>query len=129
MSPFTEKEIEYLRGQRLGTVGSDGSPHAVPVGFRLDAEAAAIEVGGHALSRSKKWRDLQANPRVAFVVHDLVSVNPWTIRGLEVRGRAELLDGGGERFGSGWSQRPLGRHAMNVQARARVGGNERDDSG
>ena len=66
MSPFTEKEIEYMRGQRLGrlaTVGSDGSPHVVPVGFRLDAEAEAIEVGGHALSRSKKWRDLQANPR------------------------------------------------------------------
>ena len=56
MSPFTEKEIEYLRGQRLGrlaTVGSDGSPHVVPVGFRLDAGAAAIEVGGHALSRSR----------------------------------------------------------------------------
>jgi pyridoxamine 5'-phosphate oxidase family protein len=104
MSPFTEKEIEYLRGQRLGrlaTVGSDGSPHVVPVGFRRDAEAESIEVGGHALSRSKKWRDLQANPGAAFVVDDLVSVNPWTIRGLEVRGRAELRDGGGERFGSG----------------------------
>ena len=106
MSPFTEKEIEYLRGQRLGrlaTVGFDGSPHVVPVGFRLDAEAASIEVGGgHALSRSKKWRDLQANPGVAFVVDDLVSVNPWTPRGLEVRGRAELHDGGGESFGAGW---------------------------
>ena len=36
MSAFTEKEIEYLRGQRLGrmaTVGRDGSPHVVPVGF------------------------------------------------------------------------------------------------
>jgi pyridoxamine 5'-phosphate oxidase family protein len=58
MSPFTEKEIEYLRGQRLGrlaTVGREGSPHVVPVGFRLDAGAVAIEVGGYALSRSKKW--------------------------------------------------------------------------
>ena len=37
MSTFTEKEIEYLRGQplgRLATVGRDGSPHVVPVGFR-----------------------------------------------------------------------------------------------
>ncbi len=148
MSPFTEKEIEYLRGQRLGrlaTVGPNGWPHVVPVGFRLDAEAAVIEIGGHALSRSKKWRDLQANPRVAFVVDDLVSVNPWTIRGLEVRGRAELHDGAvrasaaagtppgshpaapdrqlGDR-GVGvlgrWAQRPRGRHAMNVQARATI---------
>jgi pyridoxamine 5'-phosphate oxidase family protein len=105
MSALTEKEIEYLRGQRLGrlaTVGRNGSPHVVPVGFRLDAEAEAIEVGGHSLSSSKKWRDLQANPRVAFVVDDLASVNPWTPRGLEVRGRAELHEEGGERFGSGW---------------------------
>jgi len=45
MSPFTEKEIEYLHGQRLGrlaTVDSGGSPHIVPVGFRLDAEAQTI---------------------------------------------------------------------------------------
>jgi pyridoxamine 5'-phosphate oxidase family protein len=104
MRAFTEKEAEYLRGQRLGrlaTVGRDGSPHVVPVGFRLDAEAETIEVGGHGLSRSKKWRDLQANPRVAVVVDDLASVRPWTPRGVEVRGRAELHEEGGERFGAG----------------------------
>jgi pyridoxamine 5'-phosphate oxidase family protein len=105
MSPFTEKEIAYLHGQRLGrlaTVGDGGAPHIVPVGFRLDAEAATIEVGGHGLSRSKKWRDLQANPRVAFAVDDLASVDPWTPRGIEIRGRAELhLEGGEERFGGG----------------------------
>ena len=105
MSTFTEKEIDYLRRQRLGrlaTVGSDGSPHVVPVGFRLDAEAQVIEVGGHGLSGSKKWRDLQANPRIALVVDDLESVNPWTPRGIEVRGRAELHAEGGDRFGPGW---------------------------
>ena len=106
MSAFTEKEIEYLRGQRLGriaTVGRHGSPHVVPVGFRLGTDAETIEIGGHGLSRSKKWRDLQANPRIAFVVDDLVSVNPWTARGMEVRDRAELNEEGGhERFGGGW---------------------------
>ena len=105
MSYFTEKETEYLRGQRLGrlaTVGSDGSPHVVPVGFRLDPDGHAIEVGGHGLSASKKWHDLQANPRIAFVVDDLESVNPWTPRGIEIRGRAELHSDGGQKFGSGW---------------------------
>jgi len=105
MSNFTEMEIQYMRGQRLGrlaTVGSDGSPHVVPVGFRLDAEGEAIEVGGHGLSGSKKWRDLQANPTVALVIDVLESVNPWTPRGIEVRGRAELHSDGGEKFGSGW---------------------------
>jgi pyridoxamine 5'-phosphate oxidase family protein len=79
-----------------------GAPHIVPVGFRLDAEAATIEIGGHGLSKSKKWRDLQANPHVAFAVDDLASVNPWTPRGIEIRGRAQLHDRGGEeRFGGG----------------------------
>ncbi len=106
MSPFTVKEIEYLRGQplgRLATVGRDGAPHVVPVGFQLDTEGGTIAIGGHALSESKKWRDLQANPRVAFAVDDLVSVRPWTPRGMEIRGLAELHEEGGvERFGPGW---------------------------
>lgn len=105
-SPFTDKETEYLRGQRLGrlaTSGGGGSPHIAPVGFRLDAEAGTIQIGGHGMGASKKWRDLQANPKVAFVVDDLESVNPWTPRGIEIRGRAELHDQGGEqRFGDGW---------------------------
>ena len=105
MNAFTEKEIKYLRGQRLGrmaTVGTDGSPHVVPVGFRLDGEASAIEIGGHGLSRSKKWRDLKANPRIAVVIDDLVTMRPWTPRGIEIRGRAELHEEGGtEKFGGG----------------------------
>lgn len=105
MSVFSEKEIEYLRSQRLGrmaTAGKDGAPHVAPVGFRLDTEAGTIKIGGHALSRSKKWRDLRANPKIAFVVDDLASVNPWTPRGVEIRGTAELHDTGGEeQFGSG----------------------------
>jgi pyridoxamine 5'-phosphate oxidase family protein len=105
MSTFTQKEIEYLHGQlvgRLATIGRDGSPHVVPVGFRVSADAEAIEVGGHALRDSKKWRDLEADPRLAFVIDDLERVDPWTPRGLEVRGRAELHEEGGESFGPGW---------------------------
>jgi pyridoxamine 5'-phosphate oxidase family protein len=106
MTTFTDKEAEYLRGQRLAriaTVGPDGSPHVVPVGFRLAADATAIEIGGHGLSRSKKWRDLQANPQIAVVVDDLASTQPWSPRGIEVRGRAELQrEGGTEKFGAGW---------------------------
>ena len=42
MSAFTEKEIEYLREQRLGrlaTVNARGEPHVVPVAFRYNREA------------------------------------------------------------------------------------------
>ncbi len=107
MSTLTEKEIEYLRGQRLArvaTVGGDGAPHVVPVGFRLAPSGDAIEVGGHGLSGSKKWRDLHANPRIAVVIDDLASVNPWTPRGIEIRGVAELHEDGGEKFGAGWDK-------------------------
>jgi pyridoxamine 5'-phosphate oxidase family protein len=35
---------------------------------------------------------------VAFVVDDVVSVNPWRVRGIEIRGHAEVLATGGERL-------------------------------
>jgi hypothetical protein len=42
------------------------------------------EEAARGLSKSKKWRDLQANPKAAFVVDDLESVNPWTPGGIEI---------------------------------------------
>jgi pyridoxamine 5'-phosphate oxidase family protein len=109
MSRFTENEMEYLYEQRLARVATadrNGSPHVVPVGFRLSADAAAIEIGGHNLAKSKKWRDLQANPKIAIVIDELATVDPWAPRGIEVRGRAELHESGGvERFGAGgWDE-------------------------
>src|SRR4051812_25591107 len=102
MTTFTDKEVEYLHGQRLarlGTANASGAPHVVPVGFRLSDDEAAIEVGGHNLAKSKKYRDLRANPSVAIVIDDLASVDPWTPRGIEIRGNAELrVTGGVEKF-------------------------------
>lgn len=103
--PFTPSEVEYLESQKIGriaTVGAQGQPHVVPVGFKLDAEHGALEIGGTQLGASKKFRDLRANSAVAFVVDDLQSIDPFTPRGIEVRGRAELFEQGGERFGEGW---------------------------
>ena len=102
MATFNDKELQYLRGQRLGrlaTADAGGSPHVVPVGFRVSEDGDAIEVGGHGFARSKKYRDVRANPRVAIVIDDLASVSPWTPRGIEIRGRAETSPTGGE--GSG----------------------------
>lgn len=108
MALFSDNELAYLEGQRLArlaTADAKGSPHVVPVGFRISGDGDAIEAGGHNFAKSKKYRDLQANPRVAMVVDDLASVEPWTPRGLEVRGTAELHDSGGsEKFGRGWDE-------------------------
>ena len=99
MSVFTPAEIDYLRGQRLGrlaTVGPDGQPHVVPVTFRYNPDRDTIDVGGHGFAGSKKYRDARHNPRVAFVVDDVPSINPWRARGVEVRGEAEVLATGGK---------------------------------
>jgi pyridoxamine 5'-phosphate oxidase family protein len=106
MNVFTPAEIAYLQDQllgRLATVGPDGQPHAVPVSFRYDAELDTIDIGGHDFARRKKYRDVQRNPRVAFLVDDMVSVDPWRPRGIEVRGEAETLSSGGETLGPGFA--------------------------
>jgi pyridoxamine 5'-phosphate oxidase family protein len=105
VSVFTPAELAYLRTQRLGrlaTVGPSGQPHVVPVGFRYNPEEDTIDIGGHDFAKRKKFRDVQTNGRVAFVVDDLASVSPWRPRGIEVRGRAEVLSSGGEAFGRGY---------------------------
>ncbi len=34
---------------------------------------------------------MRANPQVALVIDDLVSTDPWTVRGVEIRGTAVAL--------------------------------------
>lgn len=99
MSDFTPSEINYLQNQRLGrlaTVGPDGQPHVVPVAFRFNPDLDTIDIGGHGFAKRKKYRDVGKNPRVAFVIDDLASINPWRARGIEIRGTAEILERGGE---------------------------------
>src|SRR5438270_13862474 len=105
MSVFTSAEIAYLESQRLAriaTAASNGQPHVVPVSFRYNADTDTIDVGGHGFAQRKKYRDVQANPRVAIVVDDLASIDPWRPRMIEIRGEAEVLLTGGEAFGRGF---------------------------
>jgi pyridoxamine 5'-phosphate oxidase family protein len=99
MSNFTQAEIDYLQTPQLGrlaTIGPDGQPHVVPLGYRYNAAEDTIDIGGRGFGTSKKYRDVLNNPRVAFVVDEIVSADPWRIRGIEVRGRAEVLSIGGK---------------------------------
>lgn len=101
MSPETreraldETERAYLASQRLcrmATVDPSGQPQVNPVGFYLQEDGTILS-GGLSLARTKRWRNLLANPRLSLVVDDIVSVHPWRVRGVEVRGEAELLTG------------------------------------
>jgi pyridoxamine 5'-phosphate oxidase family protein len=78
---------------RIATVGKDGTPHVVPVGWRLNRELDTIDVGGMNFARTKKFRDARRTGRAAIVIDDLASVDPWQPRGIEVRGRAEAIEG------------------------------------
>jgi pyridoxamine 5'-phosphate oxidase family protein len=74
----------------------------VPVAFRYNPETDTLDVGGHGFAQRKKFRDVQRNPRVAIVVDDLASIDPWRPRMLEVRGQAEVLGAGGDRIDPGF---------------------------
>lgn len=95
MSVFTEDELRYLAGGqqlgRLATVGADGTPHVVPVGWIYNAARDTIDIGGHELEATKKFRDIARSGRAAIVIDDLESRDPWRPRGIEVRGRAEAI--------------------------------------
>ncbi len=102
---FTPAEIAYLQSQRMArvaTVGANEQPHVVPVAFHYNSETDTIDIGGHNFAQRKKWRDVKSNPKVAVVIDDIASVNPWKVRGIEIRGNAETLIAGGESIGRGF---------------------------
>lgn len=95
MSVFTEAELRYLTGGRqlgrLATVGADGTPHVVPVGWIYNAARDTVDISGIELEQTKKFRDVARTGRAAIVVDDLESTDPWRPRAVEVRGRAEAI--------------------------------------
>jgi pyridoxamine 5'-phosphate oxidase family protein len=81
-SIFSQKEIEYLKSQRLARIATAASiqaeksvqPDVVPVGFDFDGEY--LYVGGMNLLKSTKCRNVLKNDKVAVVIDDLKSIDP-----------------------------------------------------
>jgi pyridoxamine 5'-phosphate oxidase family protein len=93
MASFTQQQLDYLASQRLGrlaTVDADGAPQNNPVGFLVEDDGTIV-IGGYNLGATRKFRNVAHTGRAALVVDDLASVNPWRVRGVEVRGRAEAV--------------------------------------
>lgn len=89
---FKPHEIEYMKGAdlgRLATVQRDGAPQASPVGFAYNFELGTIDISGYNMAESQKYRNIAVNSKVAFVVDDIASKDPWRVRCLEIRGTAE----------------------------------------
>jgi pyridoxamine 5'-phosphate oxidase family protein len=106
MRSLTAVEIEYLTSERrlgrLATADGEGHLHVVPIGmWRFNPETGTIDVSGHNFDRTRKFRNVSANPRAAFVVDDLASTNPWRSRSVMIEGPAEAIEGSVEMRGEG----------------------------
>jgi len=91
---FTDTELEYLSTQRLGrlaTARPNGTLQVSPVGFRYNDRTGTIDIAGHGMARSRKFRNVTENGRVAFVIDDLASTQPWRPRCVEIRGVGEAI--------------------------------------
>src|SRR5262249_45625816 len=104
MSVFSQQELDYLAGRRLGrlaTIGSDGLPHVVPLGWSYNPALDTIDVVCRDFARTKKFPNVNANGKGALVIGDVLP--PWRPRSVMVRGEAEALEDAtgadGERLG------------------------------
>ncbi|MEV6072627.1 PPOX class F420-dependent oxidoreductase [Nocardia sp. NPDC052001] len=91
---FTSNEQQFLAEAgigRLATVSPDGVVQNNPTGYRVNTDGT-IDIGGMRMRGSRKYRNVEAGSRVSFVVDQQVSLDPYVIRGIEVRGTAQALD-------------------------------------
>ncbi|MBA9002613.1 PPOX class F420-dependent oxidoreductase [Thermomonospora cellulosilytica] len=90
---FNAEEIAYLRSQslaRLATLGDGGQPDVVPVAFEFDGTCLWVGGVGEAVLRTRKFRNVLAgNRKVALVIDDMVSFEPFIARAIRVYGEAE----------------------------------------
>jgi pyridoxamine 5'-phosphate oxidase family protein len=100
---FSQKEVEYIKSQRLARIataapsiafsrqGEDRSiqPDVVPVGFDFDGDY--FYVGGMNILKSTKYKNVVKNNKVAIIIDDLKSVDPWDPRGIRIYGTADVV--------------------------------------
>jgi pyridoxamine 5'-phosphate oxidase family protein len=91
---FSDQEIDYMLSQplaRLSTVGQDDQPDVVPLAFEVDMGGGCIWIGGtgDAVASTRKFRNIRRNSKVALVVDDLISLDPFIARSIRVYGLAE----------------------------------------
>lgn len=100
MTAFTERELAYLASQplvRFASASPAGRPDVATVAFSVDGDD--IVTAGFDIAKTVRYRNIRANPRAAVVIDDLAALEPWTPRGIKVRGRVSIeADAGGERF-------------------------------
>ena len=92
---FKSHELDFLRQAELGrlaTIQPNGTPQNRPMGFSYNESLGTIDIAGYRMSKSQKFRNIAHNDKVAFVVDDITSRDPWRVRCLEIRGTAEQAE-------------------------------------
>jgi pyridoxamine 5'-phosphate oxidase family protein len=75
--PLVEKDVGSIQ------------PDVVPVGFDFDGDY--FYVGGMNLMKSTKYKNVLKNNKVALVIDDLKSVDPWDPRGTKIYGTTDII--------------------------------------
>ena len=98
LGAFSQRELEYLKEKALAgargyiaTVSRKQNPQLTPVGYVADEDRIYLNIKHD----SVKARNIRRNPRVSFVVDDMIG--DWkegNIRGVSVSGKAELISSG-----------------------------------
>jgi pyridoxamine 5'-phosphate oxidase family protein len=102
---FNKEELKYLKSQflaRVATATAKGKPNVAPVGFEFDGKFFYIgSIKQKILRSTPRYLNIKkGNSQVALVIDDLVSVDPWKVRGIRVNGVADIVTHEGE-FGNG----------------------------
>jgi len=63
------------------------------LGFTYNPTLGTIDITGFNMSGSAKYRNVQVNPSVAFVVDEVTGAGMEGVHFLEIRGRAETTTG------------------------------------
>jgi pyridoxamine 5'-phosphate oxidase family protein len=106
---FSQKEVEYIKSQRIARIATAApsqvasskegqqqqtkdtsiQPDVVPVGFDFDGDY--FYVGGMNILKSTKYKNVLKNNKVAIIIDDLKSIDPWDPRGIKVYGTADVV--------------------------------------
>ena len=90
---FTDEEIAYLRSQpiaRVATLSDDRQPDVVPLAFEFDGTFFWVGGSGPSVAGTRKFRNVRAgNQKVALVIDDMVSFDPFIARCIRIYGDAE----------------------------------------
>jgi len=91
---FSEKEVEYLNAQglaRIATTGTDLQADVAAVGFDFDGRF--FYIGSMMMERTNKYKNIIAgNDKVALIIDDMESFDPWMPRGIKVFGTVDIIE-------------------------------------